>query len=129
MDDSDELIEEPALNKEKNSDIENNEEDASDSENELDAEKHKKSLNKLKDTDPHLYKYLQQNDKDLLNFDVSDDSDNEGDDKHVPDEDLEVSLLLLLLNEPCTNFFLINHFRWPVTRVTMKGTKEFLRRK
>lgn len=57
---------------------------------------HKKSLIKLKNTDPEFYKYLVQNDKALLDFRISDDEDDDDsliDDSekiHIPNESLEV---------------------------------------
>ncbi|XP_066594371.1 nucleolar complex protein 2 [Prorops nasuta] len=64
----------------------------------LDPEQHKKSLMKLKETDPDFFKYLQQNDKNLLEFNLSDE-DNENADssadelemKHIPDGNLVVA--------------------------------------
>uniref|UniRef100_A0A8D8YF06 Nucleolar complex protein 2 homolog n=1 Tax=Cacopsylla melanoneura TaxID=428564 RepID=A0A8D8YF06_9HEMI len=57
-----------------------------------DSKGHKKSLKKLKNMDPEFYKYLQQNDKELLDFEASSDEDD-GDDKdkdvHKPPEELE----------------------------------------
>ncbi|XP_011300946.1 nucleolar complex protein 2 homolog [Fopius arisanus] len=65
----------------------------SDSETELDPKSHKKSLQKLQETDPEFYAFLKQNDKKLLNFDVSDqeESDEDEDKVHVPNESLEVA--------------------------------------
>lgn len=64
-------------------------------ESDLDPQDHKKSLMKLKDTDPEFYSFLEQNDKNLLDFEVSDgenENDSEDDDsKHVPNADLEVA--------------------------------------
>ncbi|XP_054258390.1 nucleolar complex protein 2 homolog [Macrosteles quadrilineatus] len=61
----------------------------------FDDKAHKKSLSKLKETDPEFYKYLEANDKKLLQFNVSDSeseaekSDNE-DQVHQPPEKLEL---------------------------------------
>ncbi|CAG9566726.1 unnamed protein product [Danaus chrysippus] len=61
----------------------------SDSEEELDPEAHKKSLQKLKKIDPDFYNFLEENDENLLNFedDSDENSDKENDDEdsvHVP---------------------------------------------
>ncbi|XP_050670288.1 nucleolar complex protein 2 homolog [Leptidea sinapis] len=57
-----------------------------DSEEELNPEKHKKSLEKLKKIDPDFYNFLEENDENLLNFDVASDDDNLSE-KEDDDED------------------------------------------
>jgi nucleolar complex protein 2 len=67
----------------------------SDSSNVFDGFSHKRSLDKLRYTDPEFYKFLEQNDNKLLEFSVSDsenaDEDEEEDQIHKPVQDLEVS--------------------------------------
>lgn len=60
------------------------------------VEAHKKSLERLKHTDPEFYSFLKENDKKLLKFDVSDeeldeDEENEEDKLHVPSGELEIA--------------------------------------
>uniref|UniRef100_A0A1B6LVX7 Uncharacterized protein n=1 Tax=Graphocephala atropunctata TaxID=36148 RepID=A0A1B6LVX7_9HEMI len=60
----------------------------------FDDKQHKKSLANLKETDPEFYNFLKENDKKLLQFDVSDsesESKIDDDDKiHKPPDQLEV---------------------------------------
>ncbi|XP_028170181.1 nucleolar complex protein 2 homolog [Ostrinia furnacalis] len=57
----------------------------SDSEDDLNPESHKKSLENMKKTDPDFYSFLEENDEDLLNFDV----ESENDASDVENEDDE----------------------------------------
>ncbi|GAB6019958.1 Nucleolar complex protein 2 [Chamberlinius hualienensis] len=67
----------------KKSKLEENDIDASGDADEL--KQHKRDLDKLKETDPAFYEYLQQNDQALLDFNVSDLSDDEsGDEANQP---------------------------------------------
>lgn len=87
----------------KNKDENADEDEANSSESDMDPVEHKKSLMKLKQTDPEFYTYLKENDKNLLEFNISDDdgmddddddeeaSSNELDTKHIPSDRLEVA--------------------------------------
>lgn len=60
------------------------------------AERHKKDLEKLKKSDPEFYKFLQDNDKKLLQFGLSDEENEEDEEQreekvHKPNENLEVA--------------------------------------
>lgn len=72
------------------------EENDSDNDSADEAEKHKRDLKKLKESDPEFYQFLQENDRKLLEFNLSDeDSDDERDEKvtevHKPSDTLDVA--------------------------------------
>ena len=52
---------------------------------------HKKDLESLQDTDPEFYKFLQDEDSELLEFDESEDEDDDEDDDDEDDEDEDVA--------------------------------------
>ena len=49
--------------------------------------KHKRDMEKLKESDPEFFKYLESADKDLLDFEASDEEDLEGDEGEEMEED------------------------------------------
>ncbi|XP_046667721.1 nucleolar complex protein 2 homolog [Homalodisca vitripennis] len=94
--DSDEITGAPNTKDAHDDEVSSSDEDAGqdDEEDLFDDKQHKKSLANLKKTDPEFYQFLEENDKKLLQFDVSDsESGSEIDDNekvHKPPEQLEV---------------------------------------
>lgn len=76
--------------------VEDSDESDEEVDNVLNAKSHKKSLGNLQKTDPELFKFLEQNDKKLLNFGKeADESEQESEDEdekvHKPSDTLEVA--------------------------------------
>lgn len=74
--------------------LENGEDADSDENDENIFEKHKKGLIGLQKTDPEFYKYLKENDEELLNFNESESDEEKEDDEeaiHTAPDTLEVS--------------------------------------
>lgn len=67
-------------------------EESSEDNSEDEIQSHKQSLAKLKQTDPDFYKFLQDNDNKLLEFNLSDSEGEDEEDKlHKPEENLEIA--------------------------------------
>lgn len=73
-------------------------ENSGDNESEDEAETHKRDLEKLKKSDPEFYKFLQENDRKLLEFNLSDEEiedeaeeDDENKGIHKPNGTLDVA--------------------------------------
>ncbi|XP_060521938.1 nucleolar complex protein 2 homolog [Cylas formicarius] len=85
------------LGEEENQPTENYDSEESDLDEEALQERHRKDLDKLKKTDPEFYKFLEDNDKKLLHFNLSDEEDavldetEDVDSVHKPTHDLEVA--------------------------------------
>ena len=62
----------------------NAEDDDDDAGDESAAKKHKKALDKLATSDPEFYKFLSENDRELLEFDTSDSDSEAGGQIHKP---------------------------------------------
>uniref|UniRef100_A0A6P7GR46 Nucleolar complex protein 2 homolog n=1 Tax=Diabrotica virgifera virgifera TaxID=50390 RepID=A0A6P7GR46_DIAVI len=67
--------------------VNDDQENIEESDEEDSAEKHKRDLEKLKESDPEFYKFLQENDKKLLEFNLSDEEDGEAGEEKVGDDD------------------------------------------
>ena len=63
---------------------------------ELDEEEHAQDLAKLAETDPEFYKYLQENDKDLLEFGQGDDEADDDEEDEEEEEEARVLTMDLL---------------------------------
>lgn len=76
--------------------VEESDESDEEVDNVLNAKSHKKSLGNLQKTDPELFKFLEQNDKKLLNFgkeaeESEQESEDEDEKVHKPSDTLEVA--------------------------------------
>nr|CAG4641530.1 EOG090X02MG [Eurycercus lamellatus] len=74
------------------SDGEEEREEDSEDDTESAAKKHKKTLEKLKNSDPEFYQFLSENDRELLEFDTSDSEDERGGEVHKPPQPDELEV-------------------------------------
>lgn len=74
--------------------------DSDSGESDMDPTEHKKSLKNLAEMDPEFYAFLEKNDKQLLDFNLSDDDDkssvNGEDLRHTLDDNLEVNYFFIV---------------------------------
>ncbi|CDS07268.1 hypothetical protein LRAMOSA01217 [Lichtheimia ramosa] len=91
-DDEDDDANSDSTKEDATSDDDEEEEDTKDSRKKLvsDIEKHKKELEKLKKSDPEFYKYLQQEENNLLEFDESADDVPDDDDEQQDEKDMDM---------------------------------------
>lgn len=99
------------------------------SDDDMDAESHKKGLKNLAKTDPEFYKFLKQNDKKLLEFNLSDQEDAVSeagdDDKHIPEDNLQVASDESDYEAEDGEEILTNEVKIGPTKVTLKLLKSW----